>query len=194
MKKIITTALCLALSACATGYTLVSPAPVKVAKGTMTVAPSAEWNRIPKWIYDIPEEENWTANGPLLDSIGFIGGLPGGKAMVKQRKKEDRKVPVFRADMTAQDMVSMIESYYRIRGAISVFEATGVQPTTFLGHPGIRFDYDYVTADEVKRRGRSLAAIIDGKLYLMALDATRMHYFDAALPQFEAMAARAKIG
>ena len=34
----------------------------------------------------------------------------------------------------------------------------------------------------------ALGAVVDGELYLMLLDATRMHYFDAALPAFETMA------
>jgi hypothetical protein len=99
-----------------TGYTLVSPAPVKVAKSTMKVTPSLPWNRAPKSALDVPSQEVWTQNGPLLDEITFIGGVTSGQAIAKQRPKDDRKVPVFRADMSPQDLVSMIESYYRIRG------------------------------------------------------------------------------
>jgi len=158
------------------------------------VQPSVAWNKMPRGIYDVKWEENWTRNGPLLDGIIFIGALPDGQAIAKQRKKDDQKVPVFRASMTPQDLVSMIESYYRIKAGASIFETTSVEPVTFLGRPRLRFDYTYIGGDEVKRKGRSLAAIIDGKFYLMTLDGAATHYFDAALPEFEAMAASATLG
>jgi hypothetical protein len=39
----------------------------------------------------------------------------------------------------------------------------------------------------VWRRGRAVGAVIDGKLYLMMVDAARSHYFPNVLPDFEAM-------
>jgi hypothetical protein len=179
------------LGGCVTGYTLVSPAPVSVAKGTMKVKPSVAWNKAPKNMYDLPQEESWTQNGPLLDSLTFVGGVKDGEAIAKQRPKDDRKVPVFRPGMSPQDLVSMVESLYRIKAGATVFETTGVKPVSFLGAQGVQFDYTYVGSDEVKRRGRSVFAVIDGKLYLAALDGAAVHYFDAALPEFEAIVASA---
>jgi hypothetical protein len=102
-------------------------------------------------------------------------------------------VPVFRATMTPQDLVSMVESYYRIKAGATVFETVSVKPAAFLGTTGIRFNYSYVGADEVKRRGCSILAIIDKKLYLMSLDGAALHYFDAALPAFDALTTSATI-
>jgi hypothetical protein len=178
------------LSGCA-GYTLVKPDTVAVAKSTMKVRPSIAWNKVPKTALDIPQEENWTQNGPVLDLITFVGGLKDGEPIAKQRAKDDRKVPVFRSNMTPQDLVSMVESYYRIKAGATVFETAAVAPSTFLGQPAIEFNFNYVRADEVKRRGRALLAVADGKLYLMALDATSLHYFDAAAMEFAALAASA---
>ena len=183
----------LLLGGCVSGYTLVQADSVAIARGTMKVHPSIAWNKVPRTAFDVPNEEAWTQNGVLLDSVTFIGALSDGEAIAKQRKKDDRKVPVFRSNMTPQDLVSMVESYYRIKGQITVFETTGVKPVTFLGRPGVEFNFDYVGADDVKRRGRSFLAIVDGKLYFMALDGTALHYFDAALPEFVAIAASATI-
>ncbi|MBX5462306.1 MAG: hypothetical protein IRZ28_14595 [Steroidobacteraceae bacterium] len=194
MRTLILLVAVLALAGCVTGYTLVSPAPVKVAKSTMKVTPSLPWNRAPKSALDVPSQEVWTQNGPLLDEITFIGGVTSGQAIAKQRPKDDRKVPVFRADMSPQDLVSMIESYYRIRGGATIFTPTGVKPVTFLGTTGMQLDYEFVSTDEVKRRGRSVLAVVEGKLYLMSLDGAALHYFDAALPEFEALVASAQIG
>jgi hypothetical protein len=184
----------LALAGCVTAYTLVSPDhPIAVSKGTMKVRPTTAWNKAPGGVYNIPQEENWTQNGPVLDSITFIGGLKDGRAIAKQRPKDDRKVPVFRAAMTPQDLISMVESYYRIKSGAQVFETVGVAPGTLAGKPAVQFDYRYVAEDEVKRRGRSMIAVVNGKLYLMSLDGTAVHYFDAALPEFELLAASATI-
>jgi hypothetical protein len=35
---------------------------------------------------------------------------------------------------------------------------------------------------------------VDKKLYLMKLDGVTSHYFDAALPEFDAMVASARLG
>lgn len=184
----------LSLTACAGGgggfggYSLVRPGPRAVAARKITVTPAEAWNRVPRGIYDIAEEENWTLNGPILDSVSFIGGLKDGRAIVRQRRRDDRQVPVFRANMTPPEIVAMIETFYRIRAGAAEFGMTGLKPSTFLGRQGFQLDYDYLDQNEIKRRGRTYGAVIDGKLYLMLLDATRMHYFDAALGGFETMA------
>lgn len=182
------------LSGCASvKYTLVEPEERAVAKGSMLVRPSVEWNKLPKAPTDIPSAEVWTRNGPLLDSVTFIGALPPGNSIMRQHANAEQRVPKFESGMSPQDLVSVIESYYRIRAGASVFEAQGLKPATFVGKPGLQFDYAYVTKDSVRRRGRALIAVVDDKLYLMTLDGTALHYFDRALPDFDALAASATI-
>jgi hypothetical protein len=174
-------------------YTLVRPGPENVARGSMEVTPTIRWNKSPRGPYDIEREENWTLNGPLLDGITFIGGLEHDKRIVRQRRKADRKVPNFRADMNPTEIAAMIESFYRIRGGATRFEMTGLQPRNFLGRPGFQFDYAHLGGDEVERKGRAVGAIIDNRFYLALFDAARMHYFDAALPEFERIAESARL-
>ncbi|HEX8513475.1 MAG TPA: hypothetical protein VF688_10265, partial [Allosphingosinicella sp.] len=142
---------------------------------------------------DIQREENWTLNGPLLDGLTFIGGLEHDKRIVQQRRKADRKVPNFRADMNPTEIAAMIESFYRIRAGSTRFEMTGLQPRTFLGRPGFQFDYAHLGGDEVERKGRAVGAIINNRFYLTLFDATRMHYFDAGLPEFERIVESARL-
>jgi hypothetical protein len=174
-------------------YELVQPGPESVARGSMTVTPTVRWNKAPRGPYDISREENWTLNGPLLDGLAFIGGLEHGKRIVVQRRKADRKVPNFSADMTPPEIASMIESFYRIRGGVTRFEMTGLQPRTFLGQPGFQFDYTHLGGDEVERRGRAVGAIINRRFYMALFDATRLHYFDAGLPEFERIVESARL-
>jgi hypothetical protein len=175
-------------------YRLIEPRAESVARGSMTVVPTRRWNRAPRGPHDISREENWTLNGPLLDGLTFIGALENNKRIVEQRRKADRKVPNFRSDMTPQDIASMIESFYRIRAGSSRFTMTGLQPRSFLGHSGFQFDYEHLGGDEVERRGRAVGAIINGRFYLALFDATRMHYFDAGLPEYERIVQSARLG
>ena len=178
------------LAGCGTPFTMVSPGAVPVAKKTFVVQPQSSWNRMPKANGVIPQEESWTKNGVLLDSVAFVGGLPAGKALVRQHKKADEQVPVFRPDMSPDDLVSMVETSYRI-GGVTAFEMTGVAPVQFLGRPAVRFDFDYVPADNLPRKGRCVMAVADERLYLMKLEGASSHYFDTAVPEFEAMRASA---
>ncbi len=190
------------LSGCAGGgvggagfgyYRLIRPQAVNVARGAMQVTPSLRWNRVPRGYHDIRREENWTLNGPLLDSLTFIGALEHDKRIVQQRRKADRKVPNFRADMSPPEIAAMIESFYRIRGGASTFTMTNLAPRPFLGHPGFQFDYDYLGGDEVERRGRAVGAIINNRFYLALFDAARMHYFPAGVPEFERIVESARL-
>ena len=166
-------------------YTLVRPQPQEVARDSIVVTPTVAWNRARRTTYDISREENWTLNGPLLDSLTFIGGLEPGKTVVRQRRREERQVPLYRADMSPPEIASVIESFYRIRAGSVRFEMTGLRPRTFLGHPGFQLDFDHLDSSEIERRGRVVGAIVGDRLYLVLLEGTRMHYFGAALPEFE---------
>ena len=176
------------LSGCAPTYSLVAPGSAVVASKGLMVEPASSWNKASKgsnkW------EESWTKNGPLLDSISFVAGLPSGQALVKQHKKDDQQVPAFRSDMTPDELVSMIESYYRVTG-ISVFDVQAVAPTMFLGQKGLQLDLNFVSGDGVPRRGRWVMQVADERLYLMRLQAAASHYFAAVAPEFDAMVASA---
>lgn len=199
-KRIAALGALLLLSACAGGggsgfgyYTLVQPQPRVVAAGSMTVTPSMRWNRVPRSVYDIGKEENWTLNGPLLDSMTFIGGLENDKRIVVQRRKADRKVPNYRSDMSPPEIAAMLESFYRIRAGATTFEMENLAPRQFAGQPGFQFDYRYLTGNELERRGRAVGATINGRFYLALFDAARTHYFDAGLPEFERIVTSARL-
>lgn len=174
-------------------YRLIEPGPEDVARGSMTVTPTIRWNRAPRGPDQISRQEDWTLNGPLLDGLSFIGGLEHDKRIVQQRRKADRKVPNFRADMSPPEIGAMIESFYRVRAGASRFEVASMKPRTFAGSPGFQYDFDYLGGDEVWRRGRAVGAVVDGRLYLALLDAARAHYFPAALPEFERIVESARI-
>ena len=155
----------------------------------MAVTPPREWNKVSTaWaIDDIRAVEDWTLNGPYLDSISFVTGLKDGRYIIRQNRRDFQQVPKFRSDMTAPEITAMLESFYRVKAGTVDLKTTSLMPRTLMGFPGFQWDYDHLDQDEVWRRGRVVGAVIDGRLYLVLLDATRMHYFADALPDFEAV-------
>ena len=98
------------LSACSTlgggseygpsDYSLVRVYRVQVGDGSLSVAPPRSWNRHRSGlIEDIREVEDWTLNGPLLDSISFVTGLPNGRerSVAGDRRSRGRSRPASRA-------------------------------------------------------------------------------------------------
>ena len=177
------------------GYSLIRARSVAVGDGSMAVTPPREWNRVSTtWaIDDIRAVEDWTLNGPYLDSLSFVTGLKGGRYIIRQSKRDAQQVPKFRSDMTAPEITAMLESFYRVKAGTVDFRTTSLKPRTLMGYPGFQWDYDHLDQDEVWRRGRAVGAVIGGRLYLILLDGTRMHYFENAVGDFEAVANSARI-
>jgi hypothetical protein len=203
-KLIILASVGLALSGCSSiggegfgygGYSLVRPRSTAVGDGSVAVTPLREWNRVSTvWaIDDIRAVEDWTLNGPYLDSISFVTGLKGGRYIIRQNRRDAQQVPKFRSDMTAPEITAMLESFYRVKvGSVEV-KTMSLKPRPLMGYQGFQWDFDHLDQDEVWRRGRVVGAVIGGRLYLVLLDAARMHYFDNALPDFEAVANSARL-
>jgi hypothetical protein len=193
----------MALSACSSigageygfsDYSLVRVRRVEVGNGRMTVAAPRPWNRHrPILFEDIRAVEDWTLNGPLLDGMSFVTGLRSGKSLIRQRRTTSQQVPAFRYNMTPPEIAAMIESLYRVRGGAVDFRTLSLQPRPFLGANGFQLDYEHLDDDELWRRGRGVGAVIDGKLYLIVLDAAKSHYYDATLPDFETVVASAQL-
>ena len=207
MKRLIilTTGAAAALTGCASGlggggfgyggYSLIRARTVPVGDGSVLVTPTREWNRVSStWsIDDIRAVEDWTLNGSNLDSLSFVTGLKGGRYIIRQSKRAAQQVPKFRSDMTAPEVTAMLESFYRVKAGTVDFKTIGLSPRQFMGYPGFQFDFDHLDTDEVWRRGRAVGAVIDGRLYLALLDGARSHYFNAALPDFEAVTNSARL-
>ena len=175
-------------------YSLIRVHRVNVDDGSFSVVPPRPWNRQrPFFFDDIRDVEDWTLNGPYLDGISFVSGLKSGGYLIRQSKRADQQVPKFREDMTPPEIAAMLESLYRVRGGTVDFRTLSLQPRPFLGANGFQFDYEHLDSDELWRKGRAVGAVINGQLYLILFDAARSHYYGAALPDFEAIVASARL-
>ena len=201
-RVILASTIVLALTACSSvggggfgsGYSLVRARERAVGDGSMLVTPRAEWNRQSTITFDdIRQVEDWTQNGPILDSLSFVSGLKDGKSIVRQSRRADQQIPRFRSSMAAPEIAAMLETFYRTRAGTIDFKTSGLAPRPFLGTTGFQLDFDHLDSDEVWRRGRAVGTVANGRLYLILLDAARSHYFAAALPEFEAVARSARL-
>lgn len=202
--KLALVALALPLGACSTlggseygisDYSLVRVKRVEVGNGTMSVAAPRPWNRYRTTLFEsVRETEDWTLNGPLLDGISYVTGLKSGRYLIRQSKRDDQQVPKFRDDMTAPEIAAMIETLFRVRGGTVEFRTLSLQPRPFLGAAnGFQYDYEHLDSDELWRQGRMVGAVINGRLYLILLDAAKSHYYPDTLPDFEAIVASARL-
>ena len=175
-------------------YALVRVRRVAVGDGSLIVQPPRPYNRHRGQLFeDIREVEDWTQNGPILDSMSFVTGVKSGHTLVRQRRKADQQVPNFRSDMTPPEIAALVESLYRVRGGAVDFKTLSLKPRPFLGANGFQLDYTHLDDDELWRNGRVVGAVIGGRLYMILLDAARSHYYAAALPDYEAIVASARL-
>ena len=175
-------------------YSLVRVRSTHVGNGSMVVTPPRQWNRARRFFFDdVPWVEDWTLNGPLLDGISFVTGLPNNKTLVEQSRRDERQVPYFHSNMLAPEIAAMLESAFRVRGGAVEFRTLALTPRRFMGYPGFQLDFEHLDSDELWRKGRAVGAVIDGRLYLILYDAARSHYYEAALPDFEAIVTSARL-
>jgi hypothetical protein len=151
--------------------------------GTPIPAPGPDWKKVGGEASQSRWEEVWTWSGPQIDRLAVINGLPDGKSMLFKDKKSEQQVPVFRADMTPLDLVSMLEVSYRING-VTVFDFESIEPVEFAGGRGIGMSYHYASGLGIEKRGVCLMRVADGRLYAMRLESIAKH-FDKVAPEFD---------
>jgi hypothetical protein len=158
----------------------------------MTVKADASWKKIPASKNQPRWDDVWTWNGPQIDRTTLVRGLPAGKAIVAQTTNADSQVPVFRAGMTTQDLVSMVEVSYRVNG-VTMFNIESVEPFDFLGGRGVRLRYYYASGIAFRKRGSCVMRIVDGRLYAMKLESLAGSSFDTVAPEFDRLIASAQL-
>jgi hypothetical protein len=163
-----------------------SDAEVKVAKGTMTVKPTAEWNR--SSLRPSRRSEAWTRDGVNLNELTFFGAIADGESILRQGYTTTEKLPKFKADMLPTDISEMFEATNRMVLQSPVFKMGKVEPAKLGNHDGVRFSYSYsAQAEDIERRGEAVAAIVEGKLYIVNFVAPSLHYFDAGISEVRKM-------
>lgn len=178
----------LAVPAFADWAIMQSGAEVKVAKGTMTVKPMQDWNRSSR--RPSRRSEAWTRDGINLNELTFFGAINEGESILRQGWAANDKLPRFKSDMLPTDLAEMFEATHRMVLQSPVFKMGKVEPAKLGSHDAVRFNYSYASqAEDIERRGEAVAAIVDGKLYIVNFVAPTLHYFDANIAEVRAIVA-----
>ncbi len=150
---------------------------VAIAGKLMAATPGAGWNRSSAR----PSEkgERWTRDGLALNELTFFAGVADGETLYYEPFAARQKLPKFRSQMLPTEIVEMFENSNRMILDSSVFSITTVEPSKLGNFEGVRFSYSYAAQDEgLTRKGEAVAAIVDGRLYLVNFVAPAIHYFD----------------
>lgn len=120
----------------------------------------------------------WTADGPGLNGIMFIGGVKDGDAVVKLPgdSTQDNAL-LFRKSMTPSEIVELWEATTAKISQTTIAKGSNIEAVQFGGGNGFKFDFQYVAKDEVDRAGIGYAAVKDGRLYLIFFSGTKLHHY-----------------
>ncbi len=124
----------------------------------------------------------WTADGPALNGMIFIGGVKDGQPVLKaQGDTGGNERLIFRSSMTPSEIVELWEAVTARISQTTIAKGSNIQPVEFGGSAGFRFDFRFVGKDEVDRSGLGYAAVKDGRLYMIFFSGTKLHHYPARL-------------
>lgn len=166
--------------------------PVAVAKSTLTVTADREWNKM--GARPGRHSETWTLDGDGLNDLTFYGGIESGRPLFREVSKKTKPLPRFSSTMLLTDIPALVEQSYRIALGTPLMTIGSVEPSTFAGAKGVRFNYVFTRpGEEVQRSGEARAAIIGGRLYMMSFEAPTIHFYARDFKSFEKVAQTARL-
>jgi hypothetical protein len=181
-------ALTLALNACVS-FSQVNSGQVTVGE-RMSVAVDQPWNQFDR--SNLECKPIWTREGLTIDTLCFFVGIKDGQLLVPNSGNKADRPLAFRAAMQPEEIAALFGAYYSRGG--SSFDLDNMRPMTFLGVPGIRFEFSSVRkSDEVRLKGVVWAAIKDRELFAISFTAPRLGFYGRELPQAEAVATSARL-
>jgi len=164
---------------------------VSVAKSSMSVTPSRDWNQLSS--KPGKKAETWTLDGEQLNDVTWYGGIAPGEALIRETSKKRKPLPKFTRATLLVELPELLEATYRSEKGIATFTVTGSKPDHFLDQNGVRFTYEYIDNDDLPRKGEARAVIVKGNLFMVTFDAPRLFYFDRSLEDFHALSDSAKL-
>lgn len=186
-------AIVLSLAAC-TAYSLVPPTANEVAN--FRVESDIAWNKANQLrVESSAPLASWTADGPGLNNIIFIGGVKDGAPIIKVSNdtSSTKDALVFRNGMTATEIVEVWEAAITKLNQTSIAKGSNIQPAQFGGMAGFKFDFHYINKDEVERSGLGYAAIKDGRLYMIFYSGVTLHHYGLRLASAKRLIESAQI-
>jgi hypothetical protein len=126
-------------------------------------------------------------DGPLLNRL-YLAALEPGQSLFRPSDRDTPR-PTYRTDMSDTEMVEFVIDC--VAQEYQSPEATALRPQNFGAAPGVRFDIATHTAEGLDISGTALAARVGERMQLMLFLAPSEYYYDALLPDVEAIFASA---
>jgi hypothetical protein len=167
------------ISGCALpAYSLVSVGPNEIED--MQVQAGGGWNRAPVAFTPNAHDgaQTWTQDGPLLDRLVFIPGVPDGEALLTV-DDDSAALPVFRKDMLPNELEELMEStIVKLFGeGNAAVNTSNLRPQMFGDNRGVMFDMQAKVTESPDYRGTVGAFIANDELYLMFYLAAEPNYY-----------------
>ncbi len=178
-------ALMLSLAACVS----VTSAPAgafKVGTTSYQVTLGQEWSDISQIMLARPKNVRLLSlDGPSLNRLYLTDGLAPGDFLVKPAAK-DKPTPTYQKGMSPSELVEFVADSVSALDYQKV-ETSGLRPTKLAGADGLRFDLKGKTREGLEISGTAAVLDAGGKLYVILYLAPQEHYFQATLPEVEAV-------
>ena len=154
----------------------------------MFVTLEGPWNQLN--MPGLAPAQVWTMEGLPIDRLLLYSGI----------KNEDKVAPaggagkdfVFRSSMQPDEIVALFEGMLTRDG--SQFRLVKLEPSSFAGDKGFRFDYSLVRrGDNAQLSGVGFATVNKGELFALLYHAPRLTFFPRHQPRVEQIARSARV-
>lgn len=194
MKRLLVLIVAALLSACA-GITKVEGD--HLVNSRLSVKLPEAWNKI-----NVPgvqqPYESWTQEGITLDQLRIWAGIrPGQTMMVAPASsatggQKAPRVPTFTGSMPSDQLVGLFETLFSADG--SLFVLNKVEPSTFAGERGIRFEFSLTRkSDGLQMLGTGWVSVRRDELFAMTFVAPKLSFFPRLAPKVDALVKTAQI-
>ncbi|MFM8900267.1 MAG: hypothetical protein ACKOF9_10020 [Burkholderiales bacterium] len=161
-----------------------------VVRDRMTVTVKDAWNQFEAGMAD--NAPTWTKEGVAVDALKFYVGIKNGDLIAPTPAGQNAKPLAFQSSMKAAEVSALYQALLTRDG--SSFTLEKLEPTSFAGSPGFRFEYSLVRKqDDVRLRGIAVGAVRGGELFLIHYSAPRLAFFPKYAPQVETLIQSARI-
>ena len=187
MRKLLVVFALTALSGCATVNKMESGD--RTVGERMTLHLEGAWNHVA-----LPGQgpaQTWTMEGLPVDVLLIYSGLKDGEAMHRETSS-GQKTFSFRASMQPDEIVGLFEGMLSRDG--SQFQLTKLEPATFGGEKGFRFEYALTRkVDGVVLSGIGYSTVSKGELFALVYQAPRLTFFSRHKDRVEQIARSARV-
>ena len=189
MNKLVVALAALALAGC------VSVA--KVETGNRNVGERLQLSLTGAWNHvsapGLGPAQTWTMEGLPVDQLLVYSGLRDGEAIHGTSPgMTDKKTFSFRSAMEPHEITALFEGMLTRDG--STYKLTKLEPATFGGHKGFRFEYALTRKlDNVQLSGVGYGTVSRGELFALVYMAPRLTFFSRHAPVVEQIARSAHV-